>query len=479
MKYGINGKFFNIIRNIYTNDKACIKLSGKYSSSFDINIGVRQGCILSPLLFNIFLSDLAGSLLRVEFPAIGSINSLFWADDLVMFSDSEIGLQKMLKTLEIYCKENELTVNTKKTKCMVFNKAGRLLLRPFYLNNIHLECVRVYKYLGFIVTPSGECNTGLGDLRDRAFRAFMKIKRDLGTSFNQNMSLVLSLDSLVKPILLYASDFWGCMKLSKSNPIDNFYMSMLKQVLNVQKQTTNAGVLLELGRTPLCYDAKKLSIKNWERITRGNANAPLLGSFGESVGLDLPWTSCIKSNLESIGLLNFYTGDYSSKSPFVFGRLFRRLCDIFHQETFAKIKGERSKLRTYAIFKKEQGYEQYLTDIKNVSIRNSVTKFRLSNHKLMIESGRHRGEGACERFCPFCPGSLEDESHFLFSCPTYRVQRLSFLAPITGSVHNFRVLPNHQKMELVMSCMDQNICNYISTSMAVREFLVANPRGFQ
>ncbi len=302
-----------------------------------------------------------------------------------MFSDSEAGLQKMLKTLEIYCKENELTVNTKKTKCMVFNKNGRLLLRPFYLNNVQLECVRVYKYLGFIITPSGELSTGLKDLRDRAFRALMKIKRDLGTSFNQDIPLILSMiDSLVKPILLYCSDFWGCFKLPKSNPIDNLHMAMLKQVLGVQKQTTNDGVLLELGRTPLCFDSKRFSIKNWERIIRGNANTPLLDSLKESIELNLPWTSHIKSNLENIGLLNFYTGDYSSKAPFVFKKLFQRLCDIFHQETFAKIKGERSKLRTYSIFKKEQGYEQYLSDIKNVSIRNNVTKFRLSNHKLMI-----------------------------------------------------------------------------------------------
>ena len=113
LKYGINGRFFNVIRNIYANDRACVKLNGKRSESFNIDIGVRQGCILSPLLFNIFLCDLAKSLQEIKCPAIGNINSLFWADDLVMFSDSEIGLQNMLSTLEKYCKENELVINTK------------------------------------------------------------------------------------------------------------------------------------------------------------------------------------------------------------------------------------------------------------------------------------------------------------------------------------------------------------------------------
>ena len=477
LKYGINGKFFNIIRHIYTKDKACVKLKGKCSNCFDINIGVRQGCILSPLLFNIFLCDLAKSLTEIEFPALGNINSLFWADDLVMFADSEMGLQKLLSILEGYCAENELTVNTKKTKCMIFNSSGRLLLRPFFLNNVQLECVRSYKYLGFIITPSGECLTGLKDLKDRGFKAFMKIKSDLGASFNHDISLILSLvQSLVKPILLYASDFWGCYKLPKNNPIETFYMSILKQILGVQKQTTNDGVLLELGLTPICFDAKKFAVKNWERIIRGDANMLLISSHRESVYLDLPWTSLIRSDLEKIGLLNFYTDDHSSKPPFVFKRMFERLCDIFHQETFEKINGNRSKLRTYAIFKKEKGYEKYLTDTKNVTTRKNVTKFRLSNHKLLIEVGRHQGLEANERFCPFCTHSVEDEMHFIFECSIYKDQRNRFLVPITSQIHNFSFLPRDQKFELVMCSMDENVCNFISNSMEIREFLMSKPR---
>ena len=309
----------------------------------------------------------------------------------------------------------------------------------------------------------------------------MKLKRDLGTSFNQDIPLILSLiESLVKPILLYASDFWGCFNLPKSNPIENFYMSMLKQVLGVQKRATNVGVLLELGKTPLCFEAKKLSIKNWERIIRGNANDLLLMSLQESKGLNLPWTSYIKTNLENVGLLNFYIDDHSSKPPFVSKRLFQRLCDIFHQETFEKIRGERSKLRTYALFKKELGYEQYLTDIKNVTVRTNVTKFRLSNHQLMIEVGRYKGiRNENERYCPFCPGMVENEFHFLFSCPIYRVQRLIFLTPLINVVHNFSFIPDKQKIELVMSHMDQNLCNYISNSMDLREFLVLKPKRSQ
>ena len=267
LNMGITGKFFNILRNIYTTDKACVKMGKTRSDFFDLNIGVRQGCILSPLLFNLFISDLAKKLDTMEGKLqLGniSINSLFWADDLILFSETKEGLDRLLKTLEIYCSENEIMINTKKTKCMIFNKTGRLMQRPFFLNGVKLEMVRSYKYLGFVFTPSGEISTGLNDLRDRALKGFMKIKSDLGLSFNQDIHVTLSLiDFLIKPILLYSSDFWGGLKLPRNNPIENLHMMMLKQLLGVQKQTTNIGVLLELGRTPLNLSAIKFTVKNW------------------------------------------------------------------------------------------------------------------------------------------------------------------------------------------------------------------------
>ena len=71
---------------------------------------------------------------------------------------------------------------------MVFNKSGRLLKNyKFTYNGAPLECVREYKYLGFIVTPSGEVRTGLEDLRTRAMKAFAKLKSTMGILFKRNV----------------------------------------------------------------------------------------------------------------------------------------------------------------------------------------------------------------------------------------------------------------------------------------------------
>ena len=158
---------------------------------------------------------------------------------------------------------------------------GRLLRRKFYFARDKLENVRSYKYLGLIFTPSGELKTALSDLRSRALKAYMNLRDKLGKHFNTHIEDVLKLfDSIIRPILLYSSDFWGCLNLlirptllyssdfwgclnlPKNKPIENHHFTFCKHLLGVQKGTTNVVVLLELGRTPLTLDAQKAAIKN-------------------------------------------------------------------------------------------------------------------------------------------------------------------------------------------------------------------------
>ena len=266
--YGIKGKFYKTLENMYLNDKCCIKIGGHITNFFEINQGVKQGCLLSPLLFNIFLADLAKTLNKaINTPAKLSeekqISCLIWADDLLILSETETGLNNMLHDLKVYAEGNGLTINTDKTQCMIFNKTGRLLRRNFAYGQHNIKTVRTYKYLGFIVTPSGEIKTGLSDLKDRALKAIYKIKMKMGQYFRKYVKTTLKLfDTLVTPILLYASDFWGCLRQPFNNPIENTHNRFLKELIGVQRQTSNTGVLLETGRVPIHLLSKKQCLKN-------------------------------------------------------------------------------------------------------------------------------------------------------------------------------------------------------------------------
>ena len=217
---------------------------------FIANRGVKQGCVLSPLLFNIFLSDLPfeitnGNCKPVSLSNNLQISSLIWADDVLLLSETDDGLDFMPKLLSKYVERNKMEINTVKTKCMIFNKSGKFYRRCFKLNNGVISTTNKYKYLGFVVTPSGEIATGLRNLKDRALNAYYILKNRMGQYLRMNIDTTLHLFvSLIKPILLYNLDFWGCLKIPKNNPNENVHMRFCKELLGVQKQTTNIGVLL-------------------------------------------------------------------------------------------------------------------------------------------------------------------------------------------------------------------------------------------
>ena len=149
------------------------------------------------------------------------------------------------------------------------------------------------------------------------------------------------------------------------------------------------------------------------------------------------------------------------------------MIDIFHQEAFTDICRSDSRLRTYGILKKEAGFEKYLCELKSMKERTALTKFRISNHPLMIEKGRHQNINKENRHCPFCPGIVEDEKHFLFKCKTYSPFRCELLneakyhSPWKTEDYNFIAVVN-----------DNNFLTskFIYKSFELRQFLMARYR---
>ena len=429
----------------------CIKLSEGITPAIKTIMGVRQGCVLSPLLFNIYMADFPRYLsqdIGVHITEEYKINCILWADDIILLSESEDGLNILLGELKEYSDLNQLKVNTDKTKCMIFNRTGRLIRRNFYLGSTKLENVRSYKYLGLTITPSGEIRTALDDLRSRALKAYMALKNKLGVCFRDHVDDTIGLfDAMIKPILLYGSDFWGSLKLPKNNPVENLYMQFCRQILGVQKNTTTMGVLLELGLTPLMLEARRLSLKNWERIKNGDGNILVSYSLKNSVEKELDWNQTICTSLSEHGMQYRITEHSSDTGDAYIGKA----KDIYHQEAFGQINTPESKLRTYALIKTTIGRESYLTDIKNTKQRQKLTKFRLSNHRLMIESGRHMKLPKNERMCPVCSEGIEDEVHFLVNCNFYEEIRKPLLDMCVELKPNFDFYSDEEKFVFIMT----------------------------
>ena len=460
---------------MYSNDNCCVKVGNKVTESFVANQGVKQGCILSPLLFNIFIADIVERFKTedcrpLKIDESQNLSCLLWADDIILLSHSEEGLRNMLSALSSYVDENGMSINTKKTQCMIFNKTGKFIRRTYPMKNGTIETTKSYKYLGFLFTPSGEIVSGLKDLRDRALRAYHKLKNKMGIHFRLHPCTTISLfDSLIKPILLYSSDFWGCLKMPKNNPIENLYMKFCKTLLGVQKQTSNIGVLLELGAVPIMFFGVKNCLKNWDRIHKKyEANNIVLSTHQMAIEHNLPWPQMTKNQLDSIGIAP------ESDIENIHVEAFKKLKENFYQESFEEISSEHSKLRTYAKLKTEIGMEGYLNSIKNVGDRTALTKIRLSNHTLMIEKGRHQGLQENQRFCPFCENQVENEYHFIMECNTFEVFRQHLFVEITEISNTFNLLDDNEKFIFLLSKPEAGkiISEYLNKTLQIRSFLV-------
>ena len=106
-----------------------------------------------------------------------------------------------------------------------------------------------------------------------------------------------------------------------------------------------------------------------------------------------------------------------------------------------------------------------------------IDLFRLSNHGLMIEVGRHHNTPRDKRFCPFCPRRIENEIHFLYECPTFEHLRSRFLKPTTDTLPGFAFLHNDMKIHILLSSMVKNTSKYIAKGMELRSFLLSKPKS--
>lgn len=163
-----------------------------------------------------------------------------------------------------------------------------------------ITTVRGYKYLGFLVSPSGEVTTGIQDVRSRRSFALVQLRKKLGYIFRKEIGISIYLfDILAKPILLYFFDFWSILTISKKDPCelkpkqnlaDLVHMRFLKKSLRVQTQNFSMETLLETGRVPLMTYAIHNCIKNWNRIANENNCNPLMHcSFENIPGHELEW----------------------------------------------------------------------------------------------------------------------------------------------------------------------------------------------
>ena len=120
--------------------------------------------------------------------------------------------------------------------------------------------------------------------------------------------------------------------------------------------------------------------------------------------------------------------------------------------------------------------ENYLYEISNPDIRHTVTKFRLSNHKLNLEMSTHKNIPKELCFCPFCINTIETEIHFLLECPSYNILRSELVDKIIFMKPNYIFNSQTENLQYLLSLYKhRGIIQILKRIMDIREFLIDHP----
>ena len=102
--YGVNGELIRAVRSLYDDGKACVRVQGQKSDWFGVGQGVRQGCTMSPWLFNIIMDNIVREAKQrfeggVEMET-GTIQLLLFADDLMLATERDEDAERNVKVLD-------------------------------------------------------------------------------------------------------------------------------------------------------------------------------------------------------------------------------------------------------------------------------------------------------------------------------------------------------------------------------------------
>ena len=427
----MHGNILKVLRSMYDNLKTCIRTPEGLTEFFECVMGTRQGCMLSPFLFSLYIGELIELLYNSGCTGIyidekaPNVMVLLFADDVAFCADSVYRLQAMIRILEEFCSKWGLRVNMEKTKVMVFRRGGKIKREEnFYYKGKALEIVSYYKYLGIVFSPRLKWSLACKTLAQQASRAMLLMNVHLTRCKNLSPAVLFELfDKQIVPILLYGSEIWGT---TECEVIEKVHKKFLKRVLGVGQNAPDAFIYGETGRCPLFVLYYVRCINYWIHILEMDDDRYPKRCYELLKRLDdmerHNWASEIRMLLCKFGFESVWLEQcVPHRSSFIAN--FREKLKEYYIERWQMQLKNSSKLAIYSTFKLNFGLESYLGGCLSRQLCITFARFRSSCLPLEIDNGRKSGLLVEERICKFCEAKnlsiMEDEYHFLLCCPTY------------------------------------------------------------
>ncbi|GFN76223.1 endonuclease-reverse transcriptase [Plakobranchus ocellatus] len=247
----VDGKDLRIIKNIYWQQIAAVRIENEISPFQMIKRGVRQGCVLSLDLFNLYSETILRNL--DEYPGIRiggrMINNLRYADDTVLIAENKEDLQKVIDIAATESKRMVLELNSKKTEVMVINRRPNLNA-DLFVDGTKLKQRDSFKYLGTIITQDGKSHTEIKARIAQAKTNFQRMKPLLTNNKITITTRKRALQCYIEPILMYGCEAWTITKEIQKK-IEAAEMWFFRRMLRVPwtARKTNEEVLKETEST--------------------------------------------------------------------------------------------------------------------------------------------------------------------------------------------------------------------------------------
>jgi hypothetical protein len=243
--------FVKLLHNWYNKLSVQVRWAGCLSDSFAVKSGVRQGGILSPVLFtsyvNCMLSSLRSKGLGCHIQSV-YVGAVLYADDLFLMSLSVFELQRMLDVCGDVGSDIGIKFNSNKSHCMMVGPSKLINPTAMTLNDSRIEWCSKLKYLGVTFIAGSKLTVDLCDVRRKFYASVNSILSKC--KFCSDLVKLELMEKHCLPILLYAVESLN-LSLCERNDLNSWWNSVYRKIFCYNKWESVKLLIHMLGRTDL------------------------------------------------------------------------------------------------------------------------------------------------------------------------------------------------------------------------------------
>ena len=319
--FKIPEKLIRLIKACYNNSRSCVRIGGEITDFFGVETGLRQGCPLSCMLFNITLEWVMRNTPRVQ-DEVGFLNGascdkLAYADDADLMGVTYLGRDEQLEGFNGTGSRVGLEVSEGKTKAMKMSREERTE-DYIELGGFLLEEVDSFRYLGSIIRSDNAMEQEIAERISSASKCSWSLNSLLRSKLLTRTTKIQLYTTIIRPVLTYASETWTLTKELERRLLV-FERSVLRRILGpvIDEATGEWRIrhnaeLLELTRlAPITSFVRAQRLRWAGHLARMDPNCLLRRVFdGTPEGRRprgrprLRWSDCVRSDLEQLGVEN-------------------------------------------------------------------------------------------------------------------------------------------------------------------------------